>query len=168
VGDRAGDIAVDHQHARRQLARVRVDPGVEVEDRVVSLEMDAARDDPVTDVQEGEAQLAIGPEELEESANEDSALFPTGGRREQPVGAPALLVEDDERLEVGERIRRLDEADVPDRLGAPHLAPDLVTFLFAERREEAVHVDAHGDRRDRADVLAFDIERPAIRHLDGT
>ena len=57
--------------------------------------------------------------------------------------------------------------DLPDRLGPPDLAPDLVALLLAQRREVAVHVRAGGQRHDRADVLALDVERPALGHLAG-
>ncbi len=57
------------------------------------------------------------------------------------------------------------EPDLADRLGAAHLAPDLVTLLLVEGRQVSVEVRAGGERHDRADVLAVDVEDPALGHL---
>ena len=71
----------------------------------------------------------------------------------------------DERVEVGERVGRFDELDGTGRLGATDLAPDLVAFLLAERREVRLEVGALGQPDDGADVFALDVERPALGHL---
>ena len=57
------------------------------------------------------------------------------------------------------------EADLADGLGPADLAPDLVAVLLAERREVGVHVGPDRERDHRADVLALDVERPALGHL---
>ena len=54
------------------------------------------------------------------------------------------------------------QRDLADGLGAADLAPDLVALLLAERREVVVDVGAVGQGHDRADVLALDVERPAL------
>ena len=64
-----------------------------------------------------------------------------------------------------ERVGRILETDLADRLRAADLAPDLVALLLAERAEVAVHVAAGRQRHDRADVLALDVERPALGDL---
>ena len=140
--ERALDVGVDHHDARRQVARVGVDAGVVVEVAVGRLEVDPGRDPPAADRQERQAERAVRPVELEQAAEEDPALAPARRVREEAVGAPALLVEVDERVEVGERVGRVVEADLADGLGAADLAPDLVALLLAERREEAVDVGA--------------------------
>ena len=58
------------------------------------------------------------------------------------------------------------EADLADRLGPADLAPDLVALLLAEGREVVVHRRRRpGSVDDRADVLALDVERPALGDL---
>ena len=54
--------------------------------------------------QEGQAQRPIDAVELEQPSEQDPALCPAGRVGEEPVGAPALLVELDERFEVGQRV----------------------------------------------------------------
>ena len=53
---RAPHVALDHQHARRQLARVGVHAGVVVQDGVRGLERDAGGDPPAADGEERELQ----------------------------------------------------------------------------------------------------------------
>ena len=156
---------MDHQDARRQVARVGVDAGVVVEVAVRRLEMDPGGDPPATDRQERQPERSVRPVELEQPTEEDPALGAARRVGEEPVGAPALLVQVDERLEVGERVGRIVEADRPDRLRAADLAPDLVALLLAERGEVLLHVGAGRQRHDRADVLALDVERPALGDL---
>src|SRR4051794_18724669 len=85
------DDRVDQEHARGQIARVGVDPGVVVEEGVRRLEVDARRDAPPTDRQEGEPELSIGAMELEEPPDEDAALFASERVGEEAVRAPFLL-----------------------------------------------------------------------------
>ena len=125
---------MDHEDARGQLAGIRVHAGVVVEDAVGRLEVDARRDPPAADGQEAEVERPVRPEQLEQATEEDPALGAARCRREEAVRAPALLVEVDERLELGDRVVRVLEADLADRLGAADLAPDLVALLLAERR----------------------------------
>ena len=54
---------------------------------------------------------------------------------------------------------------VADGLGAADLAPDLVALLLAEGRQVAVEVGAVGQRDDRADVLALEVDGPALGDL---
>ena len=103
-----------------------------------SLEVDPGRDPPAADRQERQAQRPVRPVELEQAPEEDPALGAARRVREEAVGAPVLLVQVDERLEVGERVGRVVEADLADRLGPADLAPDLVALLLAERREVVV------------------------------
>ncbi len=159
---------MDHHDAGRELAGVGVHAGVVVEIAVGGLEVDPRRDPPAADREEREADRAVGAGQLEQPADEDPALVPAGGRREEAGRAPAPLVEVDERLEVADGIGRVVEADLADRLGPADLAPDLVALLLAERREVAVEVDAVRQRHDRAHVLALDVERPALADLPGT
>ena len=74
--------------------------------------------------------------ELEQAPEQDPTLGATRRLGEEAVGAPLLLVQDDERLEVRERVGGIVEPDLPDGLGPPDLAPDLVALLLAERGEE--------------------------------
>ncbi len=57
------------------------------------------------------------------------------------------------------------QRDLAGGLGAADLAPDLVALLLVERREVAVEVGALREGDDRADVLALDVERPALADL---
>ena len=59
------------------------------------------------------------------------------------------------------------QADLAVALGPADLAPDLVALLLAQGGEVVVHGAAHGQLRHGADVLAFHVERPALRHLAG-
>jgi hypothetical protein len=59
------------------------------------------------------------------------------GRREEAFGAPALLVQLDEGVQVRDRVRRSLEADLAGGLGPADLAPDLVALLLVERAEVA-------------------------------
>ena len=101
---RAPHVALDHQHAGRQLAGVGVHAGVVVEERVRGLERDPGGDPPAADREEREPQRVAGAEQLEQAAEEHPALLAARRVGEQPVDAPALLVEVDERLEVRERV----------------------------------------------------------------
>src|ERR671912_2591253 len=71
----------------------------------------------------------------------------------------------DEAVDVAERVGRLVEHDLPDGLRPANLAPYLVTVLLPERREVRLHVGPHRQRDDGRDILAFDVERPALGHL---
>src|SRR5664280_375713 len=85
--DRPGD----QEHARRQVASIRVHAGVVEVERLAVVEPDAGRDPATADGQELQRDLAIRAAMLEEAAEEDAALGASGRRREEPVGAPALL-----------------------------------------------------------------------------
>ena len=127
--------------------------------------MDPGGDPALADGQEREAEVAVGAVLLEQAAEEDPRRVAAGRRREESVVAPPALVEVDEGLEVRERVGRVGQPDLAARFRPPDLAPDLVAILLAERREVAVEVDAGRQVDDRADVLALDVERPALDDL---
>jgi hypothetical protein len=129
--------------------------------------MDPGGDPPVPDRQEREPQRPVRSMEFEQAAEQDPALRPARRVGEEPVGAPALLVQVDERFEIGQRVGRIVEAHGSDSLRAPYLAADLVTFLLAECAEKSVHIRPVGQRHDRADVLALHVERPTLGDLAG-
>ena len=119
--DRPLDVARDHDHAGRQVARVGVDAGVVVGDRVAVVEvMPAAIRRPPT-VRKQSRTGPVGPKHLEQAPEEQPARVAAGRRREQAVDAPAPLVEVDERLEVGQRVGRVGQARPrrPPRRGGP-------------------------------------------------
>ena len=117
-----------------------IDPGVVVAERVAVLERDPGRDPPSADGQEAQTDGSRRAEALEQPPDEAAAGVAAGRRREQPVGAPASLVEVDERVEVGEGCRRLGQGQRARCLGPADLAPDLVALLLAEEGQEPVEV----------------------------
>ena len=154
--------------AGRELPRVGVDAGVVVQVAVGGLEVDPGRDPPAADGQERQADRARRRRDSSNSRRMKTRLWSPPAVGGKSPRRPSALVEVDEGLEVGERVGRVVEADLADGLGPADLAPDLVALLLAERREVAVEVDALGQRDDRADVLALDVERPALGDLAGT
>ena len=126
--------------------------------------MDAGRDPPAADGQERQPR-ALGAGQLEQPPEEDPALRPARRVGEEAGRSPLLLVQVDERVEIGERVADVLQADLTDRLGPADLAPDLVALLLAERREVVVHRGADRQVDDRADVLALHVERPALGDL---
>src|SRR4051794_30990855 len=100
--------------------------------------MHPSRDPLATDGQERQPDRPVRAVELEQALEQDAALGAARGVGEQAVGAPPLLMEVDERLEVGKGVGRVLQTDLPDRLGPTDLAPDLVAILLAETPEEVV------------------------------
>ena len=121
--------------------------------------MEPCRDAPATHREECQVGWPVRAEELEQAADEAPALVAAGRGWEQPVIAPAGLVQVDERVEVGERVARDIEPDLALALRAAELAADLVALLLVEGGEEAVEVGAVRDDRHGADVLAL------LRHV---
>ena len=74
-------------------------------------------------------------------------------------------MEVDEDLEIGDRVVRRGEPELAGRLGPAELAADLVTGLLVERAEVVVERRARGEGHDRADVLALQVEGPALVDL---
>ena len=101
-------------------------------------------------------------QQLEEAAKEDPALVPARRRREEPFGAPALLVEVDERVQVADGIGGALQANLAGGLGPADLAARLVAFLLVERPEVGLEVDPRRQGDDGADLLALANHRPAL------
>ena len=79
---------------------------------------------------------------LEQAPEEGAALGAARRRREEPVRAPFLLVQVDERVEVAERVGRTLQAHLAGCFGAPDLSANLVALLLAEPPEVALEVKA--------------------------
>ena len=106
--DRGGHVPGDHDDPRRQVACVRIDTCVVVQERVAVVDVDARGDPASPDRENAQLHRTIRPELLEEAADRrpGSAAPPARGR-EEAGRAPLRLVEIDERIEVGERIEQL-------------------------------------------------------------
>ena len=110
--DRVADAPGDEDDTGRELAGLRVDPGVVVVDGALVLEVDPGGDPAPVDREEREVDRPVGAGELEEAVQEAAARVAARGRREEAVGTPAALVEVDEGVEVGKRIVGPVEADL--------------------------------------------------------
>src|SRR5262245_60567653 len=160
--ERLAEVAVHEQDAGREIARVGVDAGVVEEIAVVVLEVDARGDPSLADPQGAEADRAIIAVELEHPPNQDAALPAARRVGKEPVDAPALLVQVDEGVEVPSRRGLRYDTDWADTSRPSDFAADLVACLLAEPVEECLDVDADGQRDDRTDVLALDVDPPAL------
>ena len=140
-GDGGLDRRRAQEHAWRQLARLGVHPGVVEVPGIGVLEPDAGRDPPAGDGQEVQLDRPVVAEQLEEATEEGPALVAARRRREEPLGAPALLVQVDERVQVADGIGGSLEADRAGGLRPAQLAADLVALLLVERPEVALEVD---------------------------
>src|SRR6185369_7914122 len=148
--------------AGREVARVGIDAGVVEHHPVPVDDEDPGRDPAPTDRQEEKLDGTIRTRLLEPAPDEDARRRTTGRRGKQAVGAPLALMEVDEVVELRQRLRRAGENDLAARLGPPDLAPDLVAGFLVEGREVVLEADSVRDRDHGADVLAFEVERPAV------
>ena len=97
------DVAGDHDHSGGEISGVRLDARVVVVDGLAVVEGDSGRDAAAADGQEAEIHDAGRRAILEQPGEEAAAGGSALGRREEALGAPALLVQVDEGVQVVDR-----------------------------------------------------------------
>ena len=178
AGSRAGacpgrqrplDVGVDHDDAGRQVARVGVDAGVVVEVAVRRLEVDAGGDPPAADGQERQAERAVRARTARTGAGRrrGSGRRPAvGGKR---PSAPQRFWWRSMNASRSASGSGESSSRISPTASARRTLRRISWRSFLPRvAEVVVHRRAVREGHDRADVLALEVERPALGHLAGT